>query len=59
MRKLHNLTLAVVFISIFLIGSAIGTAVWKPPQHSHDPNEAQKERRSPAATMPADEHMHK
>jgi len=59
MRKLQNLTLAVVFISIFLIGSAIGIAVWKPPQHSHDPHEEQKEGRVPSATMPADEHMHK
>jgi len=59
MRKLRNLTLAVISISIFLIGSAIGIAVWKPPMHSHDPHEEQKGGRVPAATMPAGEHMQK
>lgn len=59
MLKFRNLTLAVVFISTFLIGSAIGIAVWKPPKHSHNPHEEQKERRVPTATMPADEHMHR
>lgn len=59
MLKLRNLTLAVVFISIFLVGSAIGIAVWRPPKHSHDPHEEQKEGQVPAATMPTDEHTHK
>jgi hypothetical protein len=59
MLKLRNLTRAVVFISIFLIGSAIGIAVWRPPQHSHNPDEEQKDGRVPAATMPTDEHTHK
>ena len=59
MLKFRNLTLAVLFIATFLIGSAIGIAVWKPPKHSHNPDEEQKYRRVPAATMPAGEHTHK